>query len=286
MCPLFPHYNVPCPIICVKDQSTCPTALAATCPTGLSFCLDGTCQASCEGIVNACQCDGNDNGAAVDYLPCAAGQLVNITHFDPANQIVQTQRECAANANTDNSVIGFWGDFNTSSLWLTCPLIEPDFTYTEPMWISVWVLMGVQAVILVLWMVYKKAREAKFHRAVAAHNKQMAANTADITTSTHKPIMINSQLDESECKTNMAEKEDLDEKPKEKFDKSADTSISSESIQESEKLKFRGFLRDYFGLFAFGSVVITTLLFFVFLGCIVGDYCKFCFCLYNNICFY
>ncbi|KAG2204786.1 hypothetical protein INT47_004061 [Mucor saturninus] len=273
LCPLFPHYDVRCPVLCVKDQSTCPTALAATCPTGLSFCLDGTCQASCEGITNACQCDGNDNGAAVDYLPCAAGQLVNITHFDPVNQIVQTQRECAANANTDNSVIGFWGDFNTSSLWLTCPLVEPNFTYTEPMWISVWVLMGVQAVILVLWMFYKNVCEAKYHRAVAAHSKQIAAATADTTsTTTHKPIMINSQLDESECKMNMAEKDELDEKHKEKFDKSAETSISSESIQESEKLKFRGFLNDYFGIFAFGSVVITTLLFFVFLGCIVGDY--------------
>lgn len=237
--------------------------MAATCSTGLSFCLDGTCKESCDGIANTCQC-GDEN---VDYLPCAAGQLVNITHFDPANQIAQTQRECAAKANTDNSVIGFWGDFNTSSLWLSCPVVEPEFTYTEPMWISVWALMSAQAAILVLWMVYKSILEAKYHRAVAANNKQAAA----VTGNSQKPITINSQIDESECKMDITE----DEKPKGKFDKSAGTSISSESIQESEKLKFRGFLNDYFGLVAFGSVTITTLLFFVFLGCIVGDYCKY-----------
>jgi cation-transporting ATPase 13A3/4/5 len=52
------------------------------------------------------------------------------------------------------------------------------------------------------------------------------------------------------------------------------SSIDSDSIKESEKLIFRGFKNDYFGLFAFGSVVVTTLLFFVFLGCLVGDYCR------------
>lgn len=266
VCPLFAHFDVACPILCVTDQNMCPTSLAATCPTGLSFCLDGTCKESCDAIANACQC-GDET---IKYLPCAAGQLVNITHFDPVNQVAQTQSECASNANIDNTAIGFWGNFNTSSLWLSCPVVEPSFTYTEPMWISVWALMGAQAVILVLWVIYKTLLEAKYHRAVAL-NKQTAA--ASVTAeNTHKPIMMNSQIDESECKMDIAVKED--EKHKEKFDKSGDTSISSESIKESEKLKFRGFLNDYFGLFSFGSVVVTTLLFFVFLGCIVGDYCK------------
>lgn len=222
--------------------------------------------ASCDTIANACQC-GDET---IQYFPCAAGQLVNITHFDPVNQVTQIQKECAANAKFNSSDVGFWGDFNTTSLWLSCPVIEPSFSYTEPMWIAVWALMSAEALILILWAIYKSIFEAKYHRAVALNKKNVAALHHD----TNKPIRLNNEIDESECKLDMAMNQD-EKQSKEQFDKSADTSISSESIQESEKLKFRGFLNDYFGSFAFGSVVMTTLLFFVFLGCIVGDYCKY-----------
>jgi cation-transporting ATPase 13A3/4/5 len=52
------------------------------------------------------------------------------------------------------------------------------------------------------------------------------------------------------------------------------TTEDGESLKESEKLRFRGFKNDFLGYIGFGSVVITTLLCFVFLGCLVGDYCK------------
>ncbi|KAI8061941.1 hypothetical protein BDF21DRAFT_389640 [Thamnidium elegans] len=265
VCPLFAHNNVVCPLLCVTDQSLCPSTLPTTCPTGLTFCGDGTCKESCGTIENACQC-GDES---IQYFPCAAGQLVNITHFDPVNQVTQIQNTCATSANISNANIGFWGDFNTTSLWLACPLIEPSFTYTEPMWISVWVLMAAEALILVLWAIYKSVLEAKYHSAVALNSKQNP--TTNSTDDTHKPVRLDNEIDESECKLDIAVNQDQ-KQSKEKFDKSADTSISSESIKESEKLKFRGFLNDYFGLFAFASVVVTTLLFFVFLGCLVGDY--------------
>jgi hypothetical protein len=268
-CPLFEHDNVACPMLCVTNQNLCPTALAATCPTGMSFCGDGTCQTSCENIANACQC----GDTTVNYFPCAAGQLVNITHFDPVNQVVQIQNTCAAGANINSTVIGAWGDFNSSSLWLSCPVINPYFTYTEPMWIAVWALMGAEAAILALWAIYKFFRESKYRGAMALNTQQQPAITSETSTTDekHKPIRLNSQVDESDYKMDVAVS---DEKQNGKAGKSADGSIASESIKESEKLKFRGFLNDHFGMFAFGSVVITTLLFFVFLGCIVGDYCK------------
>lgn len=143
------------------------------------------------------------------------------------------------------------------------------------MWISVWTIMCVEALILALWAIYKSIFEAKYHRAVALNNKQNAIANANSTDDAHKPVRLDTEIDESECKLDIAVNQD--EKQSKKFDKSADTSISSDSIKESEKLKFRGFLNDYFGLFAFSSVVVITLLFFAFLGCIVGDYCKYFF---------
>lgn len=258
-------------MLCVTNQNLCPTALAATCPSGLTFCGDGTCQESCTDIANACQC-GDDT---IQYFPCAAGQLVNITHFDPVNQVVQIQDTCASNANISGANIGAWGAFNTSSLWLSCPVVDPAFTFTEPMWIAVWVLMGAEAVILALWAIYKSLRESKYHRAVSSHLKT-ARSTTNSTTPQEQPIRVNSQIDEAECKKGVAavdsEKSSYnDEKTEGKY---SNSTVESDSIKESEKLKFRGFLNDYFGMFGFASCVITTLLFFVFLGCLVGDYCK------------
>lgn len=268
-CPLFPRYNEPCPLVCVTNQNLCPQSLAATCPTGLNFCGDGTCQESCQDILNACQC-GDET---IQYFPCAA-TAVNITHFDPVNQITQVQNICAASANiSDPAAIGAWGDFNTSMLWLSCPLIEPAFTWTEPMWIAVWALMGIEASILALWAIYKHFREAQYHRVAASHNISNNSNNTSGDTNSEKPIRINSEIDESDCKRDIVV---TDNNIKGQSEKSVqdNSTITSDSIKESEKLRFRGFLNDYFGMLGFASVVVTTLLCFVFLGCIVGDYCK------------
>lgn len=233
--------------------------MAATCGTGLSFCGDGTCKESCEGIANACQC-GDDT---IKYYPCAANQLVNISHFDPINQVVQTQNTCASNGNYSSLNIGTWGTFDKAHIWLSCPVVDPYFTWKEPMWLAVWSLMAAEAAILLLWAIYKSLCEVRFHRATSV----LLNNSSSL-----KTVDVNSQIDESECKVDMAIKTS-DEKNHHKSAPVAST-ITTDSLRESEKLHFRGFQTDYFGLLAFCSVVITTLLFFVFLGCLVGDYCK------------
>jgi cation-transporting ATPase 13A3/4/5 len=55
----------------------------------------------------------------------------------------------------------------------------------------------------------------------------------------------------------------------------SDVSSESASLDDSEKLTFRGFRNNILGTTAFLSCIIITLLFLVFLGCVVGDYCKF-----------
>lgn len=46
------------------------------------------------------------------------------------------------------------------------------------------------------------------------------------------------------------------------------------SISESENLRFRGFNNEFYGTFAFISVILTTLGWLLFLAIIVADYCK------------
>lgn len=223
------------PFVCYQSRSV-SLRLGCFLSEGLQFCGDGTCQKSCENIVNACQC-GDDT---VQYYPCAAGQLVNITHFDPNNQVVQTQNICAANANLSN--IGTWGVSSSPSVWLSCPVAEPYFTFTEPMWVAVWCLMSAEAVILALWAIYKYFREMKFHRIMASNALDKDDLREKSSRNPDMAIKVNTQVNEAECQKDMMVSE------KKQFSNTKDDStISTSSIKESEKLKFRGFLVDYFG---------------------------------------
>ena len=171
-----------------------------------------------------------------------AGQLTNVEHFDGNRADEQTMAQCGVDASL-NTTAGVWGvDVNQALIWAQCPLVEPTFTYREPMWLAVWALMAVETGLLILWHLYKTGREFAFHKSMRS-----AAAVAEAP---------------------------IDEKIKtdEKSMNAADSETSS--LEDSERLRFRGFNIDYFGLFSFGSVVVTTLLFLVFLGCVVSDYCK------------
>ncbi|KAI8369377.1 uncharacterized protein BYT42DRAFT_617407 [Radiomyces spectabilis] len=266
-CPLKPSYNVSCPLLCVTDYSLCPPALAPTCPPGLSFCTDGECHSSCEGISNECLC--TEAALPMNYVPCAAGQHVNITHFDPNNKDQQTQDTCAKAAQLNASDVGVWGTFNQSSIWLQCPVIEPRFTFTEPRWIAVWAIMGAEAAILILWHLYKLARETKFHRAL---DKPLEKPASPPNLVNEKEVaMANMAATNGSISDEKAafKKNNAEESSQGTF---SDRSSDSASLKDSERLRFRGFQNDFFGLFAFGSVIIITLLFVVFLAVLVSDY--------------
>lgn len=55
----------------------------------------------------------------------------------------------------------------------------------------------------------------------------------------------------------------------------SDVTSDSSTLDDSEKLKFRGFRNNILGTIGYLSCIIITILFLTFLGCIVGDYCKF-----------
>lgn len=286
-CPLKPQYDLACPTLCVTDHSLCPASLAPTCPSGEQFCGDGTCQASCDGIDNLCGC--GDASVPTTYVPCAAGQQVNITHFDPRNAEAQTQETCAAAVNVTQA--GTYPVYDHPMVWVTCPVVVPFFTWREPMWIAVWTYSALQAFILVAWHLYKTAREHPFKRALAASATSSLKGSSSSSSSLGKSG-INSKnglggdgnVDKASNgsvneKAMMNELTATNEKSSAKDNKDAnkttsDSSSEAASLRDSERLRFRGFKNDYFGLFTFGSVIITTMLFIVFLACIVSDNCK------------
>ncbi|KAI9308568.1 hypothetical protein BJ944DRAFT_174600 [Cunninghamella echinulata] len=272
-CPLKPQDNTPCPLLCVTNHQLCPSSLAPTCPTGQQFCGDGTCQTSCEGIENACTCG---DASITNYVPCAAGQLVNITHFDPRNLEVQTQQECAKAIQLTS--YGAYPDYNQPSVFVTCPVVLPYFTWREPMWIAVWVYTCVQTFILIAWHLYKTSREYAFQREMALLKSPSLSNHSNSHLS-NKAMKDGTSSAADESTTNSINEkiglamDSSNEKEKKSNNKDLTDDVSSEaaSLKDSERLRFRGFKNDYFGLFTFGSVIVTSLLFVVFLACIVSD---------------
>ncbi|KAI9478570.1 MAG: hypothetical protein EXX96DRAFT_571395 [Benjaminiella poitrasii] len=265
-CPLYPKYNVQCPVLCVRSYDLCPPALAPNCPSGYQYCLDGTCQKSCaSSITNVCLCN---DPSSPHLLPCSATQVINITHANPRELEFQTRNLCAANANIPNaSAIGIWGYANGSTsdlVWAECPAApEAAFTYREPMWIAVWVIIAFEAFLLISWRLYKYARERTFKAEKSKWSFQELSDAG-----------INEKLSADSAETNISMEKQLTTKDiiveTSKGTQSENTSETS-SLKEAERLNFRGFKKDYFGLFVFGSVVLITILFIVFLGCIVGD---------------
>ncbi|ORX58219.1 hypothetical protein DM01DRAFT_1319021 [Hesseltinella vesiculosa] len=245
-CPLLPAYNQACPSLCVTNYNLCPPSLSPTCPVGQQYCLDGTCATSCEGITNICNC--GDPTLPTNYVPCAAGQQVNITYFNPRDPN-QISNSCAAAINVSSS--SAYPVYSSPFVWVTCPVVNPYFTWREPMWIFVWSYSCFQAAVLLLWHLYKTTREHKFHREIAA--TPAGVNKAD-----------KAALDPSSEKIDLAEKKPADASV-------SDASSMTSSLKDFERLRIRGFKNDIFGYFSLGTVILTTVLFIVFLSCIVSD---------------
>ncbi|KAI9255357.1 hypothetical protein EDC94DRAFT_617434 [Helicostylum pulchrum] len=260
-CPLFPLYNVACPILCVKNHDFCPPSLAPVCPIGQQFCVDGTCQTLCDSsIPNVCMCN---QPSSTDFLPCAKNQLINITHFNPGLKEIQTRELCASAANIPNMTpIGLWGFDNATIhnlLWAQCPPVPPaHFTFKEPIWSAVWAISAAEAFILFSWHIYKYIAELKY-------KKNLKSSSLLSTKATHSDSSVVEKIKTVQHVDHVSNNNIENEKE-------TKTLESSLFLQDAEQLGFRGFKRDYFGLLSFGSVIIVTFLFMVFLGCIVGDY--------------
>lgn len=157
VCPLPTVRKLPCPHLCVRDISTCPRP--PTCPTGYQFCVDGTCQKYCSPSKNLCSC-----GGVTDYVPCDVDLSVTVNFFNASTKAQQVQSACAVTLNLDTGIPSVPGD-GIDMYWSTCPApVLQNFTYREPMWITVFSLIGFEFVLLVLWSVYKCLLEKNVER--------------------------------------------------------------------------------------------------------------------------
>jgi hypothetical protein len=224
-------------------------------------------------IVNACLC--NDPSSPPGYVPCAANQLINITYFNPRVQNIQVRDLCGANASIPNASnsIGIWGYPNGSTsdmVWAQCPTAPPaEFTFKEPMWIAVWVISALEAVILLSWHFYKSFREMEFESEVNKLTSKSSSATLNLDPNINEKL---TSIDPNRSSSNNEKQRDILSDNSQGT--TSDNASDSISLKDSERLTFKGFKRDYFGLFGFGSVATITLLFIIFLGCLVGDYCK------------
>ncbi|KAL1923032.1 uncharacterized protein VTP21DRAFT_9408 [Calcarisporiella thermophila] len=232
-CPLPTKYNAECPPLCVSNLLNCPSSLSANCPEGQSFCMDGTCKTSCSGVRNPCQCDSD---SPISLFPCRVGTSVTIRDFN-ASDSTQIAYACASTLGISNISVGF--DPQSDAMWLKCPPRAPQsFSWVEPRWLSVWILLSFFFGIMALWTVYKKSRER------------------NIVLNIHQNSHISSYKDEKL--------------------RDGDDEVSLDSIETldsaSDHLTLKGFRNDAFGRFMLLLVILYTLGWFVWLAILTIDF--------------
>ncbi|KAI8368373.1 hypothetical protein EDC96DRAFT_441550 [Choanephora cucurbitarum] len=167
-CPL-PTYNAyPCPALCVRDIAQCPDSVRPSCPAGQNYCIDGSCRDSCpDNIVSKCACPGAPDLQVTTVYPCLDDTRVNIENFDASNKAEQTAAACASYLGLSN--VSSWNPNPESVMWGSCPTADYGaLTFTEPVFIALYVFYGSCAFFLVSWYFYKKTREryikSRFHK--------------------------------------------------------------------------------------------------------------------------
>ncbi|RCI01675.1 hypothetical protein CU098_004923 [Rhizopus stolonifer] len=159
-CPLPTYYSYPCPELCVRDIRQCPPDnQPPPCPDGTTYCVDGQCREKCDAsLVSACACPGAPVLVG-DIYSCGTHHLrTNIENFVVENKANQSAETCAKAANLTG--IPSWSPNPVSSMWHECP--TPDYgvlTFTEPVFIALYVFYGSCFALIILWTLYKHSRE-------------------------------------------------------------------------------------------------------------------------------
>ncbi|KAI8362638.1 hypothetical protein BD560DRAFT_373869 [Blakeslea trispora] len=159
-CPLPTYYSYPCPQLCVRDISLCPLGnRPLPCPSGTNYCVDGQCREICEdSLVSACACPGAPALTGKVYICGNNNLFINIANFNVTNKIIQSAESCASAVNLTH--IPTWSSNPESAMWHQCP--TPDYgtlTFTEPVFIALYVFYGSCFLSLILWSFYKHIKE-------------------------------------------------------------------------------------------------------------------------------
>ncbi|KAJ9086850.1 hypothetical protein DSO57_1039274, partial [Entomophthora muscae] len=165
-CPLQDNRKALCPAVCVKSRSLCPENLKKECDAGESLCDDGTCQKSCRYVHNVCACGGNS-----DFVPCRADYTVYVKNFNPQLKVEQVTGVCIDELSLNGNLTSWATRDQSDMYWGLCPE-RPDqaYKYSEPMWISVFSILGIEACLFAVWFLYKSMAERGVSRLMASES--------------------------------------------------------------------------------------------------------------------
>ncbi|KAJ1975174.1 hypothetical protein H4R34_004436 [Dimargaris verticillata] len=261
-CPLSERNGVECPRLCVTDTDLCPPELAPVCPPGETYCLDGTCRASCMEATNMCMCGQSVADVGRELYPCASQDPISIPQYDPHHKEEMVAEHCAAAwqptnqrsrwTRADNSSVPvYWGDSLTvDQVWLQCPEPAPrQLQFNEPMFIVFYSLLGAQISLLVFWALRRSMFSMKEpRRPVTAHCEVASEKDASSFASDKSFKVATHNVYTTDQDGEMVE------------------------TMATPGLTIKGFRRSFLGTAILVTVLLTTLGWLVLLGVIVSDY--------------
>ncbi|KAK9762721.1 hypothetical protein K7432_011280 [Basidiobolus ranarum] len=174
-CKLHTARDIPCPTLCVSNINNCPPEFAPNCPAGQTLCPDGACHASCQSIANVCDC-----GVTSQVLfPChSSSLLVDIPNFNGTDREAMTANACNTKLAKTFPLMSADAKDN---MWLSCPAAAlPSFTYTEPMFVSIYAIVGAELLLIVAWHMYKTAAEKSVKSQLRASELKSSLNEKEM----------------------------------------------------------------------------------------------------------
>ncbi|CEG71670.1 hypothetical protein RMATCC62417_07368 [Rhizopus microsporus] len=247
-CPLSTYNAYPCPVLCVRDISMCPPSVRPSCPPGQTYCVDSICRESCSSnLISKCACPGAPPLENGPVYQCLDKSRVNIDNFNSSNKAEQASAVCASHLGLSN--VSSWNPNPNTIMWGTCP--TPDYgnlTYTEPVFIALYVFYGSCVFFLGTWALYKNFRE----KLIKSNYHKVIESKRDVYMDIKETLKVNS----------------------EKKPPTVDSgSISSKSTEEDqEEMVIKAYKRDFFGLIVSALYILQTIGMVAYMILIVYDY--------------
>ncbi|KAI8393681.1 uncharacterized protein BYT42DRAFT_541902 [Radiomyces spectabilis] len=258
-CPLPTYFDYPCPLLCVREVSQCPQSLQPSCPPGQTWCVDGQCRESCPSdLESKCACPGAP-ALVGNVYPCAPNQHVDIQNFVANDKDALSLKACSADAGLDGTPA--WESNPQSIMWGNCP--TPDYgalNFHEPIFIALFVFYGSCAGFLIIWTLYKSAREkvikANYHKIRERRMEEYRERASD-------------SVDEKKAANVEAGEKHRDQsQPPTTDGRSTMSSIEN----EEERMIIKAYKRDYLGSFFFICYILQTIGMLCYLITVVYDY--------------
>ncbi|KAJ3227168.1 hypothetical protein HK099_003131 [Clydaea vesicula] len=154
-----------CPPTCVSNVNLCPDNVKPTCPINTSWCQDGTCKRSCDGVKPLCFCPNQYqnfnqfNQPSGQLYPCA-NLKINITGVTDTNgdQVLKNQCKKIIPGLSDVSTF----DPNTPFLLECVPKSARKIEVFSIEFIFFYIFVGLQLLFLITHNLYKRFKERDF----------------------------------------------------------------------------------------------------------------------------